>query len=459
MNNLRVWFHETPVGSLSMNDDGRWGFQYESSWIAGRLFAVSPHLPMQNVLAPDLAHQRTVEWFFDNLLPEGSLRNKLATQEHLLKEDTWGLLSRYGRESAGALSVLPDNAKPSSKATLIPLSLNELEEMIQQSKAGIPLMAAHGVPRMSLPGTQEKLTVRKTQDGKLFLPEGAAASTHILKPENVNPEYPFCPANEWVSMELARRIGLSVPKAELLSLPNGERVYCVERYDRSSQGVVDGFVERIHQVDLCQACNVSPQKKYESYGGLETTDIFSAASLCVVAAQGTRTAMQWLAFNYLIGNDDAHAKNMSFFMRTAKLNPAPFYDLLCVETYHGRNVLAMSIGGEIKAGFIEGCHWDAMALESGHDPRALRLIIKNLTTKIEKVLPDICNAPELLQSEKDFVNDRIIPVIQQRLLFIKEATLQPALNVKTLSDYTDRLSPQVLQRITDQIEAKEARVH
>lgn len=449
MANLRVWFHEIPVGSLSMNEDGRWSFQYEQKWIAERRFAISPHLPLMKTLPDDLAHHKTVEWFFDNLLPEGILREKLASQARIEKEDTWGFLSNYGREGPGALSILPISLKPESKEILIPLGIDELQKMIEKSKKGIPMMTANGGPGMSLPGTQEKLTLR-IEEGSFFLPQGAAASTHILKPENVL--YPFCPANEWFAMNLAREVGLPTAKASLLTLPNNERAYYVDRYDR--QKISNNFIERIHQVDLCQACNVSPKRKYESHGGLDTTDLFSAANLCMVAAQGNKTSMQWLVFNYLIGNNDAHAKNMSYFMRTEKLNVTPFYDILCVETYLPGNNLAMSIGGEIQAGHVNGCHWDAMALESGNDPRALRFIMKDLSSKVEKNITALCDSPVLTKNEKDFVNANIIPVIQLRLEFIQESMEEPTVDIDSLAKL---INPHVMDRIVLQIKARETK--
>ena len=449
MTELNVWFHENLVGGLSMNEDGRWSFQYDPQWIAERRFAISPHLPLVNKSKSDLVHQKTVEWFFENLLPEGILREKLASEVRISQEDTWGMLAEYGQEGPGALSILPKLSKPETIGQLTPLPLETLQDMIQRSKEGFPLMAASGVTKMSLPGTQEKLTLR-IYDGQLYLPKGASASTHILKPENRI--YPFSPANEWFAMSLSNAIGLSTARANLLTLPNSERAYYVERYDRKN--TTNDFVERIHQVDLCQACNVPPKNKYESSGGLETHDLFAASNLCMITAQGIRTSMQWIALNYLIGNNDAHAKNASFFMRTEKLNPTPFYDLLCVEAYIESRDMAMSIGGEIKAGWVEGLHWDAMALESGNDPRALRMIVKDITNKVEKALPELLKTRVLTNEEKDFVRTKILPVMQERLQFAKEAMQQPMLNKVDIAKY---VSPHIADRIAQKAKEKQDR--
>ena len=48
-------------------------------------------------------------------------------------------------------------------------------------------------------------------------------------------------------------------------------------------------------------------------------------------------------FNYLIGNANAHAKNVSILISDKGCEIAPFYDLLCVRAY-GDDSLALFIG-------------------------------------------------------------------------------------------------------------------
>ena len=323
---LLVWHHSTQVGILTLNAEGRWSFKYAPDW---KGFALSPHLPIAKI-QDDLAHQRTVEWFFDNLLPEGALRLALAKRQGVHEKDSWQLLSYLGRDTAGALSVLPAWEIPSDQQSYLPLSTDRLAGMIKQSREGIPLAAQDGTLRMSLAGAQEKIALRLKPDGSFWLAEGASPSTQILKPENTNPQYPFCPANEWFCLSLAAAVGIKVPPVHLLNA--GEhRVYVIDRYDRveTAEGI-----RRLHQIDLCQASNVPPSRKYEDENGLTANELFSMANLCRVPVVAKSTAMHWLAFNYLIGNSDAHAKNISFLMSGGKPEIAPCYDLLCVDAYH-----------------------------------------------------------------------------------------------------------------------------
>ena len=45
------------------------------------------------------------------------------------------------------------------------------------------------------------------------------------------------------------------------------------------------------------------------------------------------SVQRWVMFNYLIGNSDAHAKNISLMVNSQGYALAPFYDLLCVQAY------------------------------------------------------------------------------------------------------------------------------
>ncbi len=61
----------------------------------------------------------------------------------------------------------------------------------------------------------EKLGLWIDPDGVMFLPEGTAASTNIVKPENASADFLFCPANELFSMRLADELKVPVPQVSL----------------------------------------------------------------------------------------------------------------------------------------------------------------------------------------------------------------------------------------------------
>ena len=408
---LAVWCERTRFGEIS-TDRGIWQFQYDPSWLAhASRYPLSPHFPLRAEPFIDTSEERPVHWFFDNLLPEGGVRQALARLARLPENDVFGLLARFGEESAGALTLLPADAPPPAEGSCEPLSHDDLRELIRK-QPGIPLIAAGGRAKMSLAGAQHKLPLR--WDGAQFwLPQGAP-STQILKPENARPEhYPFCPANEHFCMSLARSIGLSAPETELMHLP--EPVYLVSRYDRIT---TDRQTRRLHQIDLCQLLNKWPDYKYETQGGATFREAYRALEQTRQPAPARRQLLRWLVFNYLVGNSDAHAKNLSFIIDARGLALAPFYDLLCAKVY-GDDTMAMTLGGEIRYGWVSSNTWDEVARDLGLRPAYLRRLRLELANDLARAIPEILTRAEFTDDERQFLA-KVVAIIEEHTRFVRE---------------------------------------
>ena len=206
---LYAYIDQVFVGTLSENG-GVWAFQYDNAWIK-QGYELSPGLPLTAVRQEDSGTKRPVQWFFDNLLPEADARLQLMTFINLrvtMDIDAWSMLSYFGAESAGALTLLaPEATLP--EAGLLPLSDHALEARIKAMRRQ-PL-SAKAPKKMSLAGAQQKLPVVMI-DGQLFEPIGTQASTHILKPNVLSEHYPCSAVNEWFSARLAQLMGLRVPQ-------------------------------------------------------------------------------------------------------------------------------------------------------------------------------------------------------------------------------------------------------
>jgi serine/threonine-protein kinase HipA len=447
MSALRVLANGELVGLLCVAE-GRWTFHYDAGW---NTHALSPSFPLATREYRDSGDVRRVEWFFENLLPEGRLRELIASRDRIDPKDTWALLVRHGQDTAGALSLIPETIDISgAQERLVLLPQGALQEKIQESRArNLPLMASWDDIRMSLAGAQEKLGLRIDTHGAMFLPEGTAASTHIVKPENASVDFPFCPANEFFCMRLADELKVPVPEVNLLHLP--EPLYVIERFDREHASMAitpDKTIQRLHQIDLCQALGVSPSKKYESEGGLGLQQLFELVrspfiDRPIVAANA---ALQWVAFNFLVGNLDAHAKNIAFLMRGQKAAVAPFYDMLCVEAYLPRATMAMAIAGENKPGWVEGIHWDAMALEAGAAPRLVRGILSRMNAELPDAISRVIGDERLTSAERDFIRAKVLPVIEERRQFLADALKTRQSTKSELIEHRE-LSQDVIERI------------
>lgn len=408
---LVAWCEQIRFGEIS-TDRGIWQFRYDPSWLAhaGR-YPLSPHFPLRAEPFIDNSDERPVQWFFDNLLPEGGVRQALARFARLPENDVFGLLARFGEESAGALILLPTDTPPLAQERYEPLSRDDLRELIGK-QPGIPLIAADGRAKMSLAGAQHKLPLR--WDGTQFwLPQGAP-STHILKPENARPaHYPFCPANEHFCMALARSIGLPAPDTALMHLP--EPVYLVSRYDRIT---TNRQTRRLHQIDLCQLLNKWPDYKYEAQGGVTFREAYLALAQMRQPALARRQLLRWLVFNYLVGNSDAHAKNISFIVDARGLALAPFYDLLCAKVY-GDDTMAMTLGGEIRYGWVTPNTWDDVARDLGLRPAYLRRLRLELAKDLPRATSEILARPEFTDDERQFLA-KVAAIIVEHTCFVRE---------------------------------------
>ena len=371
---LRVWHDARTVGTLSQKDR-RLAFKYDLPWIsAPDSFPLSPRLP----LAEAEFQGDEPLYFFSNLLPEGALLRALCKLKRLPEGDTFAQLVAFGADAAGAFELLPDGETPSRKHwDYKRYTARELSADLERMRKGaLPLLGSHQELRLSLAGAQDKLPVH-FEDGKLSLPMGGAPSTHILKP-NLEPrgEFPVAVENEALCLTLAQ-LALSesgdilVAKAAVIENA-GEKLLLVERFDRARD---ERGWRRLHQLDFCQLAGVLPDQKCEKDGGPGFARLFSLlGEHSALPAVDRLHALDWALFNFLIGNADAHAKNIAVMPAGGGLYLlAPFYDLLATSFYRQLTAnLAMRVGGEDRPDWIRAANWQRYADDGGFNRSLLR---------------------------------------------------------------------------------------
>ena len=318
---LHVWINQAPLGTLRERN-GLWAFRYDERWLADPLaHPLCPLLPLQSEEHFDGSTTRPVQWYFDNLLPEEGQRQLMAKAAGAAIEDAFALLQHFGAESAGSLTLLPPGQAPSPGSTQVLPDAELSTRILAMPK--IPL-AERAAKKMSLAGAQHKVAIIY-RDGQLLEPTGSEPSTHILKPDHPDDAWPHTVINEWFVMRLAERVGLPVPRVHRLYVP--QPVYLIERFDRIER---EQRWSRLHCIDACQLDGLSREFKY-SAGSIE--HIAELANRCRPAALARLHLFQWLIFNVLVGNEDAHLKNLSFLMSAKGVHLSPFYDLLCTALY------------------------------------------------------------------------------------------------------------------------------
>lgn len=406
MTTLNVYLNAQAVGRLRLIDKRKLAFQYDEAWLnSSNAVPLSLSLPLQ----PEAFEDDKARPFFANLLPEAEQRHILAAQLGVSEGNDYAILEAIGGECAGAVSLLPEGLYPElGDDHYQPLSDKALDELIKQLPKR-PMLAGDEGIRLSLAGAQSKLPV--FFDGEqISLPRGNAPSSHIIKPQISRLQHTV--ENEAFCMQLAAKVDLPVPAATVMQ--KDQSLYLVKRYDRLCQA--DNQTIRLHQEDFCQALAIPPTFKYEKEGGPSLKACFQLIrDRSITPVADARSLLNWAIFNYLIGNADAHGKNLSLMLTANGPQLAPFYDLLCTAVYPDLTAkLAMRIGGEDRPDWVSARHWEKFATEVSISPK---LIISILTKMSDQLINESHNLKvEFIQAHGDCdIIDKIILIIEKRV--------------------------------------------
>lgn len=390
MKPLSVWWQQHLVGRVSLTSVERMEFAYASEWLNSEAaFPISLSLPLRPESYGEAAHS-----FFANLLPEADVRARLCQRLKVTPGNDFELLRLIGGECAGALTL--SDSPPSANFSEADYRPIDLEQLRVWSLANTPDVFSSTVGRdgvrLSLAGAQDKLPVRISGQ-EISLPLEQAPSTHLLK--FASPYFKYLPENEYLLGRLASRMGLPVPQAELLRPVNGGTILVVERYDRRLE---KNEIQRLHQEDFCQALGRSPLRKYQKEGGPrhgELAEIIRIHGSLPLA--DLRLLARWAIFNWLTGNCDAHAKNVSLLLSPLRgTRLAPFYDLVCTRVYKplDRN-LAMSFGDQFEPGQVIRRDLEAYAKEIQMGSNLVFDLVEEFLTettqKLEEATKEFCS--------------------------------------------------------------------
>jgi len=178
---LLVRIAEDVVGRLWLDENKRFCFHYDPSWLEKWRIPLSLSLPLrQQPYLDDESHA-----FFANLLPEQKMREIIARNLRVSLHNDFGLLERIGGDCAGAVSLSPESAslqrEPGRYRKLTP---DELAAIIRELPQR-PLLAGEKGLRLSLAGAQKKLPVFFDEE-HFSLGYGAFPSNYIIKPSIEN---------------------------------------------------------------------------------------------------------------------------------------------------------------------------------------------------------------------------------------------------------------------------------
>lgn len=404
---LDVYLNHDLVGLLIQDDGGQMVFDYAPSWLEHPgAVPLSHSLPLRK----ERFRQKECRGFFGGILPEESNRKVVARILGISAKNDFAMLEQIGGECAGAVTFLPAGTSfPDSDERYRRLTDDELATILRELPSR-PLMAGEEGVRLSLAGAQDKIAVR-IENGDMMLPLGTAPSTHILKPAIAS--YEGVVFNEAFCMSLAASAGLSVAKTSIGRIDDIDYLL-IERFDRQIDE--EGSIRRIHQEDFCQALGIPAETKYQSEGGPGLKDCFALLRLASTAPVIDLVALlDAVIFNFIIGNHDAHAKNVSFLRRTDKTRSlAPLYDLVCTVFYPElTEKMAMKIGGEARSDRIFPYHFERVAKDTGLATLLVNRRVPELTRTVLEAMDNVEKPHPISGQVADLIQTRCESVLSR----------------------------------------------
>lgn len=311
-----------PAARLRRTDIGT-QFEYLPDYLASGGSAVATTLPLSQ--EPIDTTGGALPPFFAGLLPEGRRLSSLKTHIKTSSDDEFGLLIAVGVSTVGNIDVVPEGANVIQPEPVIDTTNGHLDftDVLNSSEVVDPI---------SLAGVQDKASART-----IAIPvRGESTTDAILKISP--PEFPKVVENEAICLQMARETqGITVPVADATVIHDihGRTGLLVSRFDRL------GY-RRFAVEDAAQLLKLYPADKY-SPDFEEVT--LAVANVCASPLLALRSVAFQLAFAWLTGNGDLHAKNISVINRGTGFAPSPIYDIPSTVPY-GDTTLALPVQGK-----------------------------------------------------------------------------------------------------------------
>jgi serine/threonine-protein kinase HipA len=351
--------------------------------------------------------------FFEALLPEGVVREQIASQLKLAGSDSFGLLAELGCDCAGALQIQAAGHAPRTPSVrwLDESALDALIEELPRHPLGMD--GRDRRLRLSLAGVQHKAVLVRDGEGRFGQPLDGMPSSHILKPELPDSEFPGLARNECFCMRLAARCGLLSADVELVTLA-GRPCLVVARYDRE---LLSWPHRRVHQEDLCQGLGLTPDFKYQR-DGWQLPSYRALAGLLdehsLRPGLDRLAAAQAAVLHFLLGNADAHAKNISLLHVSDGVRLAPLYDIVSTAVYPALSTeLALSIGDELDPEAISSIHWADLAGDFGLSSSGFQRVRRQLGERVSAEAHRL-RSQALAQGWHHSSIDNVLEVIEAR---------------------------------------------
>lgn len=328
ISSLHVLLYNQPVGVLTFLPGEQTIFSFSQSYIdnSSRPILSLSFKDSFGGLITELKPSRIqLPPFFSNLLPEGHLRDYLASRAGVNAKREFFLLWALGHDLPGAITIEPADGKSWPPPTV-----------------GDDRILHNDALRFSLAGVQMKFSAVMETKGGLTIPAEGVGGSWIIKLPSTR--FANVPENEYSMMTLARSMGMDIPETQLIDLVDiaglpknidtiRGQALIVRRFDRTLDGPV-------HMEDFAQVFAVYPDDKYKKASYKNIAEVLWQET----GQEGIAEFIRRLVFNTLIGNADLHLKNFSLIYpnrRNAKLSPG--YDFVSTISYISDENMALKL--------------------------------------------------------------------------------------------------------------------
>jgi serine/threonine-protein kinase HipA len=353
MSKVSVYYKNILAGELEKTGDENFIYSYDKKY----LNSDNPSISLTLSKNEKIFESDSLFPFFDGLIPEGWLLN-LASKELRLNplRDRYELLTNLCHDTIGAVHIGEKVAKkenitimPSSKDQITTfgkcLICYEKSDEIYHDDCMIKIFGKKIIPivdidselleklaknqlnkKLTIAGVQKKLSLDLIEEyGKNSrMTVTDLWGRFIFKPRG---EAPHLPENEHLCLKLAEAAKIQTEKGALIPTGAGGVGFIAVRFDR------DVHHNEYHQEDFCQILNKETFKKYN--GSLEQVGkILKQKS--DFPGDNLYRLYELTIFNFIIGNVDAHLKNISLIYENEsgfKTLLSPAYDLISTDLY------------------------------------------------------------------------------------------------------------------------------
>lgn len=364
---IYIFQEAQPCGQLLRTEQGSI-FEYGKTFIQNKT-SIAFNLPVSSQAistSGDNLHP-----FFAGLLPEGLRLNALIAATKTSASDMFTLLAASGPDTIGDISVgLSERREDFQNLKKINFENKSFMQIFLESIASKDF--AMRQLDSAIAGVQPKISAQM-----ISLPIRNKNKDYILK---LSPkEFPKIVENEDFFMKLAKKCGINTAATKIIYDPTDNSGLLVSRFDRE---LVDNKKIKLHVEDACQFLNKYPQDKYRlSYRKIaEGIQNWSSAPQIEIL-----NLIKLVAYSYIIGNGDLHAKNISLIKdpHSNRVALAPAYDLLSTFAYGDQSMALEFMGRDKKLRFKD-------FLEFGRIFEINAKLVKKVIDKIiSKIVPEL----------------------------------------------------------------------